>query len=282
MSSSVAVLEGQIDPKSTGLAMAVHDLKGHLAVISGQAKLLRAGKLGAVTPLQTEALADIVSGCRQIQEQISVLLTGDKPVEWKPVYGNADLRQSLIHVHDSLQPEFSENGLRLEFEVSDFPMVFPFDANLVTRVLMNLLENARRFTSPGGCVRISLTPHFWERRIANLCPPFERRRGDERNSPNAARVVVADSGCGISPEYHQEIFEEYFSTPAPGCRASSGLGLAIARSIVVAHGGKIWVESTVGKGSSFCFLLPWVAPRPAPSAIRKTQVMDVEATHCED
>lgn len=262
--------------------MAVHDLKGYLAVISGQAKLLRAGKLGAVTPPQAEALADIVSGCQQIQTQIAELLKMGGSAEWKPLPGSADLRQSLLHVHESLQPEFSESQLRLEIAVCDRPMVFPFDVRLVTRALMNLLENARRFTAPGGSVSISLVPHFWERRIANLCPPFERRRGDERNAPNAVKIVVADTGCGISPEYHQEIFEEYFSTPAPGCRASSGLGLAIARKIVLAHGGKIWVESIVGQGSSFCFLIPWVPPHVARRVPCKTKVKDVEATQCED
>lgn len=263
--------------------MAVHDLKGYLAVISGQAKLLRAGKLGAVTPPQVEALADIVSGCQQIQTQIAELLSGS--AEWKPVHGSADLRESLLRVHESLQPEFCESQQRLEIAVCDRPMVFPFDARLVTRALMNLLENARRFTAPGGSVSISLAPHFWERRIANLCPPFERRRGDERNAPNAAKIVVADTGCGISPEYHQEIFEEYFSTPAPGCRASSGLGLAITRRIVLAHGGKIWVESTVGKGSSFCFLIPWVPPSVGirvASFVPGKIVKDVEAAQCED
>ena len=88
---------------------------------------------------------------------------------------------------------------------------------------------------------------------------MDRRFGSAHNQPNAAKIVIADTGCGIGPEYHKEIFEEYFSTPVPGGRASSGLGLAIVNKIMQAHGGKIWVESAVGQGSRFCFLLPYVA-----------------------
>ncbi len=242
--------------------MAMHDLRGYLAVISGQAKLLRAGKLGTVNSPQVAALADIVSGCLLIEQQLSGMLAADVrgSSPWEPVLATSDLRQCLLRVYNSLQAEFSAYQLRFEITLGDLPLVLPFDAHLVARVLMNLLQNARRFTPPGGSIKLSLAPHFWERRSAQLPADVERRGRYPRKLPNAAKVVIADSGCGIAPEYHQEIFEEYFSTPAPGYSASSGLGLAIARNIIQAHGGKIWVESAPGKGSRFCFLLPCVAP----------------------
>jgi signal transduction histidine kinase len=273
MSALVSQFEGVRDVKSTRLAMAMHDLRGSLAVISGQAKLLRAGKLGMVNPPQVAALADIVSGCQLIEQQLSGMLAADArgSSPWEPVLVPSDLRQCLLRVYDSLQAEFSGHQLQFEIELGKLAMVFPFDAHLVTRVLMNLLQNARRFTPPGGWVRISLAPHFWERRSAQLPADLERRGRYPRKLPNAAKVVVADSGCGIAPEYHQEIFEEYFSTPAPGCSASSGLGLAIAHHIIQAHGGKIWVESAPRKGSRFCFLLPYVAP----SATSRSQAESV-------
>jgi signal transduction histidine kinase len=240
--------------------MAVHDLKGHLAVISGQAKLLRTGNLGAVTPPQLAALGDIVSGCKQIENQIAGILEAGikESAPWKPALVSGVLQELLLQVHNSLKPEFAENGLRFDVNLCKTPMVLPFDARLLTRVIMNLLENAHRFTPPGGTVTISLETHFWDRRTKSLRPLFERRRS-ERNLPNSAKIVVADTGCGIAPEYHQEIFEEYFSMPAPGSHSSSGLGLAIAHNIVQAHGGKIWVESAVGRGSRFCFVLPYSA-----------------------
>jgi signal transduction histidine kinase len=262
MSASISEFAARRDSKATRLAMAMHDLKGHLAVISGQAKLLRAGRLGAVNSPQVAALADIVAGCQLIEQQLSGMLTAGPrdPAPWKPVPATADIRQCILHVYQSLQEEFSDSQLGFEMRLCEFPLILPFDEHLVTRVLMNLLQNARRFTPPGGCVKIAVAPYFWERRSAHLPAEFERRGRYSRKLPNAAKVVVADSGCGIAPEYHQEIFQEYFSTPAPGHLASSGLGLAIAQNIIQAHGGKIWVQSAPGKGSSFCFLLPFVAP----------------------
>jgi signal transduction histidine kinase len=274
--------------------MAVHDLKGLLAVISGQTKLVLAGKLGAVSPPQVRALSDVVSCCAILETQIASLLTHGlrNPAECEPVLAAADLRQCLIRVYTSLQAEFYERSLQLDINVGNLPMVFPFDTHLVTRVLMNLLENARRFTSPGGRVSISLEPHFWERRNTNLLAGSERRRRNHQDSPNAAKVVVADTGCGIAPEFQREIFEEFVSTPASESHASSGLGLAIARNIVQAHGGKIWVESSVGRGSRFCFVLPLasssVASTGAPfnhlvqSVARKHVVGNTEGALCGD
>jgi signal transduction histidine kinase len=273
--------------------MAVHDLKGHLAVISGQTKLLLGGKLGAVSPRQARALVDVVSCCATLETQIASLLTHGlhKPAQCEPMLATADLRQCLIRVYASLQPEFHERSLRLDINCGKLPMTFPFDAHLVAGVLMNLLENARRFTASGGRVSISLEPHFWERRSANLLPGFERRCSNRQNSPNAAKVVVADTGCGIAPEFQQEIFEEFVSAPADGSHASSGLGLAIARNIVQAHGGRIWVESAVGKGSRFCFVLPWASSIAStatqfhclvPSVARKHAAGKIEGALCGD
>jgi signal transduction histidine kinase len=251
------------DQKTTGIAMAVHDLKGYLAVISGQAKLLTTGKLGALTPRQASSLADIVSGCRHIEEQIGRLLNpeGLGPNDWAPAQKKADVRQCLQDIYNMLRPEFLENELKFDIELGDRAILLPYDARLIRRVLLNLLENARRFTPPGGRVFLSVTPEFWERRTSRLRNTIGGSR-PKPSTPNCAKIVVADTGCGIAPANHEAVFEEYFSTPAPGAQLSSGLGLAIARKIVQAHGGKIWVESDAGKGSRFCFYLPFVAPAP--------------------
>jgi signal transduction histidine kinase len=75
------------------------------------------------------------------------------------------------------------------------------------------------------------------------------------------RVTVADSGVGIAPEFHQEVFEDFYRVPGTeNQKQGAGLGLAISRRLIQLHGGKIWVESESGAGSKFCFLLPLTRP----------------------
>jgi len=93
-------------------------------------------------------------------------------------------------------------------------------------------------------------------------PPVVERRRQRINAPNCCRISVSDTGPGIAPEFQQEVFEEYFRLTREGTRAEGyGLGLSIARRLVQAAGGKIWVESQPGAGSKFSFLL-LLSPRP--------------------
>jgi len=261
-----AGLQGKADILS--FSMAIHDLKSPLAIIAGQSKLLLAEKLGPTTPRQSEALSDVLTCCRKLEDGISVLLhSGSQPPSrLAPVLENADLAQCLRSICDSLLPAFEERSIRFARNVGEEPLSLPFDRSMISLVVTNLLENAMRFTPPGGEVNISLLPCFWERRTASMRPPVERRRSN-RAAANAARVVVTDTGPGVASEFQQEIFEEFFTTAAPGLSSGTGLGLAIARSVVQAHGGKIWVDSTGDMGSSFYFLLPFSPPGACPGPV---------------
>ena len=124
---------------------------------------------------------------------------------------------------------------------------FPFDWYKVQHVVSNLLDNAMKYTPSAGTVWLHVESYFWERRTIKRKPLVERRRRLVAN-PNSCRISVADTGPGIAPEFQQEIFEEYFRLVREGIRADGhGLGLAIARRLVQAAGGKIWVESEPGK-----------------------------------
>jgi signal transduction histidine kinase len=96
-------------------------------------------------------------------------------------------------------------------------------------------------------------PHFWERRVAGVTPTQERRRF-RLPRPNSVEVSVTDSGKGIPAEHHQEIFEDFVRVDRN--TSGMGLGLAIAKRLIQAHRGKIWVESEPQGGSTFRFLLP--------------------------
>jgi signal transduction histidine kinase len=102
-------------------------------------------------------------------------------------------------------------------------------------------------------VTLRAAPHFWERRATTVAPVEERRRF-RLPRPNSVEVSVADSGPGIAAEHHQEIFEDFVRVDRH--TSGMGLGLAIAKRLIQAHRGKIWVESEPKSGSKFTFLLP--------------------------
>src|SRR5436190_1336269 len=124
---------------------------------------------------------------------------------------------------------------------------------LVLQAAANLLDNALKHTPNGGTVTLRAAPHFWERRVAALAPVEERRRF-RLPRPNSVEVSVMDSGPGIAAEHHQEIFEDFVRVDRN--TSGMGLGLAIAKRLIQAHRGKIWVESESRTGSRFTFLLP--------------------------
>src|SRR5262249_15994237 len=110
-----------------------------------------------------------------------------------------------------------------------------------------------KHTPAGGTVTLVAKPHFWERRVAEVAPAQERRRF-RLPRPNSVEGRVSDSGAGIAPEHHQEVFEDFVGVDRN--TSGMGLGIAIGKRIVQAHRGKIWVESEAKKGSTFHFLLP--------------------------
>jgi NtrC-family two-component system sensor histidine kinase KinB len=126
-----------------------------------------------------------------------------------------------------------ENGIRLGQKVPDGLPDVNADANKITWILTNLIANAFRYTSEGGHIDL-----------------IAERAGSH------VQISVRDDGEGIPPEYQSKIFDKFVQIKSEKSVAGSGLGLAISKEIVRAHGGTIWLESTLGKGSTFTFTLP--------------------------
>jgi signal transduction histidine kinase len=249
------------------LAAAAHDLKTPLAIVSGYIELLQNEKLGTLNERQRGILKDMQLSSARLEGFIqdfltfSVLETG----ELKMKFESADMNACLSEVAGYWSPRFQERGIALYFLANDKLQPFVFDSAKVQRVLSNLLDNASKFTAAGGTVWLHAEAHMWERRSA-LTPalPHDRRQQQRIDVPNAVKVSVSDTGPGIAPEFHQEVFDDFFRLPQRSARADGmGLGLAIARRLVQAFGGKIWVESELGNGSKFSFLIPL---RPAAAA----------------
>lgn len=241
------------------LASAAHDMKSPLATIAGYADLLVTGKLGPLEERQREVLAEINSNCLRLQRIVDDCL-GYGMLEAGGVHlqvEEADLGACLTELYGFWLSSFQRKGVALYLLPPSALPAFSFDYHKIQQAISNLLENALKFTPAGGTVWLSWEPHFWERRNR-----WERviqgdRRQINQTTPNAVRICVCDTGPGIDPEYHQEIFEEFIRLPN-GERPSLGvgLGLAIARRLIQSHGGKIWVESELMAGSKFCLLLP--------------------------
>ncbi|HXZ78976.1 MAG TPA: HAMP domain-containing sensor histidine kinase [Terriglobales bacterium] len=245
---------------SAALATAAHDLRTPLAVVSGYIELLISGKLGSLNEKQQRVLEDMqVSGIR-LQRLVTDFLTfaslqtGAVNLRLEP----QDINACLQELSGFWLPRFQEKGVAFYFLSNPIIEPFPFDYDKIQRVVSNLLENALKFTQTGGTVWLHAEPQLWERRSSHKPhPDFQERRKRTVLTANAVRVSVSDTGPGISPEYHQEIFGEFFQVPASGADdLGMGLGLAIARRLVQAHGGKIWVESEPNCGCKFSFLLP--------------------------
>ncbi|HEY7354260.1 MAG TPA: HAMP domain-containing sensor histidine kinase [Terriglobales bacterium] len=243
---------------ANALASAAHDLKTPLAILNGYVELLQSEKLGALNDRQREILCDMRSNGERLQRYVqeflsfSVLETGELKMRFVP--GN--INACLSEVCRLWSPRFQEQGLALYFLANEKFQEFPFDAPKVERVVSNLLENASKFTPSGGSVWLHAESYMWDRRTTIKPIISQDRRRHPLTQPNAVKISVSDTGPGIPPEYHLEIFDDFFRLPTSEKLDGMGLGLSIARRLVLGMGGKIWVESEPGAGCKFSFIVP--------------------------
>lgn len=265
-------LRGRFQRTTNALASAAHDLKTPLAILNGYVELLHSEKLGTLSDRQREVLRDMQSSGKRLQQFIqdfltfSALETGGLRMQFAP--GN--INDCLSEVCRMWSNRFQEKGIALYFLANDKLPIFPLDAPKLERVVSNLLENAFKFTPPGGTVWLHAEPHMWDRRTAALPSAAERRR-QNLSHPNSVKVSVSDTGPGIPPEFYLEVFDDFFRLPTTEDQEGMGLGLAIARRLVHGMEGKIWVESDPGGGCKFSFLVPYkpVPYKPVPAASGK-------------
>ena len=241
--------------KTVFLASAAHELKTPLAVIKGYYDLLLAGSLGRLTDKQRDILEESKESCERLVRLVSMFLNYSALESGKLVLQlrENDLRDCLDELSKRWSEAFQRKGVKLDAHIDPSIPTFRFDYQKVQQAAANLLDNALKHTPSGGMVTLRAAPHFWERRVAAMAPVEERRRF-RLPRPNSVEVSVLDSGSGIPAEHHQEIFEDFVRVDRK--TSGMGLGLAIAKRLIQAHRGKIWVESESKTGSRFTFLLP--------------------------
>ena len=260
LNEAFEVLQEQSRRTGAALGTAAHQLKIPLAIVAGYVDILLSEKVGALNNRQRKILEESSLNCARLRRFVDDFLSFSALEAGKVTLKleEGDLRLCLSELRQYWLPSFSKKGVALTLAHPRVPVEpFPFDYNKVQHVVSNLLENALKFTAAGGAVELSLEPYYWERRSSAGRYLGEDRRVHSSRAPNTMRVSVTDTGPGVAPEYRQEIFDDFVKLPCGReDDGGMGLGLAIARRFVLAHGGKIWVEGDRLRGSIFRFLLP--------------------------
>ena len=241
------------------IARAVHDFRAPLTALSGFCGLLASEQLGSLNDQQKEALNRMEHSAKRISRMACAM--SDLSVGAR-VNRKADLREGDIHerikqaLHEIMPLAFEKQITIKADKIAAPGHPLYFESSQIEQVLLNLLDNACKFTHRGGSIELFGYPYFWERRfLAGGSAPRERRI-DKVLAPNSYRVDIKDTGPGIPAERLSDIFEEYTSYAGPQDRSGGGLGLAICRLIMSRHEGHIWADS-YQNGAMFSFVLPY-------------------------
>jgi len=240
------------------LARAVHDFRAPLTALSGYCGLLLSEALGGINDNQKEVLVRMQHSAKRLSRMADAMfqLSVGRQLKKRPDFQPADLQQCLDQALHEIAPFAEEKRISISTDLISPGQTLYFETGQMEQILINLLDNACKFTPKAGVIEISGYPFFWERRKTNagLPPDMERRRGLNRE-PNAYRVDIRDSGAGIPAMHLQRIFEEYTTYTGGRDRSGAGLGLAICKMIALRHEGDIWAENT-DTGAMFSFVLP--------------------------
>jgi signal transduction histidine kinase len=223
--------------KSEFLANMSHELRTPLNAIIGFSEVLQERLFGELNEKQAEYTSDILTSGQHLLSLINEILdlskveAGRMELELAPF----DLPLAIDNARTFVRERAMKHGITMDVDVDDRLGEYVGDERKIKQILLNLLSNAVKFTPEGG--RISITAN---------------------KTDNGAEISVTDTGIGIPPAEQPTIFEEFRQVGGEYAhkKEGTGLGLTLAKKFVELHGGKIWVESEVGKGSTFSFTLP--------------------------
>jgi len=231
-----AQLEAASRHKSEFLANMSHELRTPLNAIIGFSEVLLERMFGELNEKQDEYLKDIYASGQHLLSLINDILDLSKieAGRMELEVTDFDLPAAIDNALTLVRERASRHGITLGQSIDDRVGMVRGDERKVKQVLLNLLSNALKFTPEGGRIDVRATVN-----------------------DGMAEIAVADTGVGIAPEDQEAIFEEFRQVGTADKKVEgTGLGLALSRKFIELHGGRIWVQSEPGKGSTFSFTLP--------------------------
>jgi two-component system phosphate regulon sensor histidine kinase PhoR len=225
--------------KSDFISLVSHELRTPLTSILGFSSYMLTGRMGEVADTQKTALESIHRQAKRLSAIISDFLDVSRIES-----GKIEMRKDTVpidmvagRVIEDLRPQAAEKQIHVSAQSHEgpYPLVALGDEQRIAQVFTNLVGNALKFTDPDGSVDIHVSRNNGEL----LCK-------------------VVDTGCGIPPDELDRVFDRFYQVEKVVTRKTggTGLGLAIVKNIVEAHGGRIWIESQLGKGTEVTFTLP--------------------------
>jgi signal transduction histidine kinase len=224
--------------KSEFISAVSHELRTPLTSIKGYASILMAGKLGEVPDAVKSRLEKINNHSDSLVKMINDLLDVARIESGRVemAFGRCDLKKIVENVHDLLTPQLGNKKINFVSEVSENIPEMTLDPSQIERAFINLINNAIKFTPEEGTITV-------------------RAKIEDEDH---VHIEVADTGIGISKEDMAKLFSEFFRVTNEINQnvKGTGLGLVLTKHIIEAHKGHIWLESEVGKGTTFHFTLP--------------------------
>ena len=230
--------------KSEFVATVSHDLRSPLTLMRGYATMLE--MVGELNEQQQSYVKKIVTGVENMSRLVNTLLDlGRIELGVGLQVENVSVLDILERVTSALQLQASQKNIVFNLEIpKDMPHAVEADQALLHQAIYNLVENAIKYTPEKGSVTVRT-----------------------RTENNSLIFEIQDTGIGIESDDMPRLFEKFYRGKQREARAQhgSGLGLAIVRSIAESHGGRVWVESQLGKGSTFYLLIPLTQPKDTKS-----------------
>lgn len=219
-----------------------HELRTPLSTIAGYAEFLEDNLAGTLTADQRQYVTQIQQAETRISQIVDDLLDFARMEAgtFKLSLQDEDLVTVVRDAMAGLIPQGKKARIEATLALPSQPLVVCVDRKRILQVLVNLVVNAIKFTAPGGHIDVTL------------------QRGDK-----IGRIEVRDTGIGIAPDDLSHLFEKFYQVDSSSTReyGGAGLGLAISKTLVELHGGRIGVQSALGQGSTFWFELPLPAAR---------------------